>query len=112
MRTLRVQCFDVAIERSQRNAERFGQYRAADRTAIAAKGLNEIEETLRAGHRSYQSLKQDQAITARCQFVSASAGGILSEEKREPIWPAVRRAFPAGVADARRRPECDAKALT
>ena len=35
LRALTVERFDVAIERAQRNPERFGQHRAADRTSIA-----------------------------------------------------------------------------
>ena len=50
MRTLRVERFDVAVERAQRNPERLGQHRAADRTPIATQKLNEIEQALCARH--------------------------------------------------------------
>jgi hypothetical protein len=50
MRALRVERFDVAVERAQRNPERLRQHRAADRTSIAPQKLNEIELPLRPRH--------------------------------------------------------------
>jgi hypothetical protein len=50
MRALSDQSADVAVEGAQRNTEFFRQSSAAHRMAVTAQELDEIEQTLRAGH--------------------------------------------------------------
>src|SRR5271165_2547259 len=50
-RALRLERFDVAVERAQRNAKLFGERAACDRAAAEAKALHELEQPFGARHR-------------------------------------------------------------
>jgi hypothetical protein len=50
MRALRFECLDIAIERAQSHAELLRQRSTADRKAMPAKDLDQIEQALRTRH--------------------------------------------------------------